>query len=75
VRGTTEEFLKWIVQRAGLFVLDLTPEIAALAYQLPEGFPSDPADRLIAATARAHGLTLVTKDQRMLDCPMLRTIW
>jgi PIN domain nuclease of toxin-antitoxin system len=75
VRGTTEEFLKWIVQRPGLCVLDLTPAIAALAYQLPEGFPGDPADRLIAATARAHGLTLVTRDQRLLGCPMLQTIW
>lgn len=75
VQGSTEAFLKLIIQRPGLFVLDLSPEIAALAYQFPADFPGDPADRIIAATARAHGLTLVTKDQWLQDCPMLRTIW
>ena len=75
VRGSTEAFLKLIVQRPGVFVMDLSPEIAALAFQFPSGFPSDPADRIIAATARAHGLALVTKDQRLQDCALLRTIW
>jgi len=27
-------------------------------------FPRDPADRLIAATARVHGLRLLTADER-----------
>jgi PIN domain nuclease of toxin-antitoxin system len=43
--------------------------------RLPSGFPVDPADRIIAATARAHGLLLVTRDQRMLESPLLRTVW
>ncbi|MCY3611029.1 MAG: type II toxin-antitoxin system VapC family toxin [Gemmatimonadetes bacterium] len=29
----------------------------------------DPADRFIAATAMVHGLTLVTADRTLLDCP------
>ena len=41
---------------------DLTPAIAVLSTEFPENFPHDPADRLIAATARAEGITLV--DQR-----------
>jgi PIN domain nuclease of toxin-antitoxin system len=36
---------------------------------------SDPADRIIAATARAHGLSLVTKDQRLQDSRLVQTIW
>jgi PIN domain nuclease of toxin-antitoxin system len=35
----------------------------------------DPADRLLVATARVHGLTLVTADQLLLKskaCPMIR---
>jgi PIN domain nuclease of toxin-antitoxin system len=32
-------------------------------------------DRIIAATARAENLPLVTADQRMWDCPLLKTIW
>ncbi len=75
VQGSTETFLKLLVQRPGLFVLDLGPEVAALSCQFPPDFPGDPADRIIAATARAHGLTLVTKDRRMQDCSMLRTVW
>ena len=31
----------------------------------------DPADRFIAATAAVHGLTLVTADRMLLECPDL----
>ena len=49
--------------------------IAALATQFPEDFPRDPADRLIAATARAEGLTLVTRDERIRASALVRTVW
>jgi PIN domain nuclease of toxin-antitoxin system len=75
VRGSTETFLDLILQRPRLLVLDLSPQVAALAIQFPADFPNDPADRIIAATARAHGLPLVTKDQRLQDSALLRTIW
>lgn len=32
---------------------------------LPEGFHGDPADRIIVATARAHGLPLATRDSNI----------
>ena len=75
VEGSMEGFLNKIATRAGVAVLDITPEIAVLAAQFPRSFPGDPVDRLIAATARAHGLTLVTKDERIQDSPLLRTVW
>jgi PIN domain nuclease of toxin-antitoxin system len=75
VQGSTEAFLKLILQRPQLFMLDLSPGIAALAFQFPTDFPNDPADRIIAATARAHGLPLVTKDQRLQDSALVQTIW
>jgi PIN domain nuclease of toxin-antitoxin system len=56
-------------------VLELTPAVAALATQLPNGFPRDPADRIIAATARDCGLPLVTADERTRACPLVQTIW
>lgn len=56
-------------------VLPITSEIAVLTAHFPPEFPTDPMDRIIAATARAEGLPLVTADQRMLDCPLLKTIW
>lgn len=34
----------------------------------------DPADRLLAATARGLDLTLVTADQRLLSCTDVRTL-
>ncbi len=34
----------------------------------------DPADRFIAATAMVHGLTLVTADRTLLECPDIRVL-
>ena len=34
----------------------------------------DPADRFIAATAMVHGLTLVTADRTILECPDIRVL-
>ena len=39
---------------------------------LPHG---DPADRLIAATAPAHGAVLLTADERLLACNTVNTLW
>ena len=60
---------------AGVIVLPITYEIAALTTYFPDNFPHDPADRIIGATARAEDLPLVTADQRMLECSLLTTIW
>jgi PIN domain nuclease of toxin-antitoxin system len=75
VEGTPERFLTRLAERPGLAVLEITPEIAALTVQFPPEFPGDPADRIIAGTARAHGLPLVTKDENLQDSRLLRTIW
>jgi PIN domain nuclease of toxin-antitoxin system len=75
ISGSTETFLKLIAARPGISMLELTPEVAALAFQFTSGFPNDPADRIIGATARAYGLSLVTKDQRIQDCGLIKTIW
>jgi len=56
-------------------VQEITPEIAVLAQHFPDDFPRDPMDRLIAATARALDLPLVTKDQRIIDSPLVETLW
>ncbi len=59
----------------GVTVRPITPEIAALATQFPDDYPRDPADRLIGATARAEGLTLITRDERIRRSPFLKTVW
>lgn len=43
-------------------VLPLSGRIAVDSTQLGPAFPRDPADQIIAATARAHGLVLMTAD-------------
>ena len=54
--------------------LELSHAVAVAAYQLPGAFHKDPADRILVATARVHGLTLVTADQRLLDYRPVRTL-
>jgi PIN domain nuclease of toxin-antitoxin system len=43
------------------------PAVAVESNELPGGFHADPADRLLVATARIGGYTLVTRDQKILD--------
>ena len=49
-------------------------DIATCAYALPGAFHRDPADRLLVATARVHGLTLLTADERILAYPHVETL-
>lgn len=58
----------------GLRFLSVTPRIA-LASVVLEPLHADPADRLIAATALAHGATLVTKDERLHAVEGLAWLW
>jgi PIN domain nuclease of toxin-antitoxin system len=72
---TVEASARRVVEGAGVTIKPITPEVAALAAQFPEDYPHDPADRLIAATARAEGLSLVTRDERLRRSRLLRTVW
>ncbi len=71
--GTIEASIRELLD--GVTTLPITPEIAALATQFPDDYPHDPVDRLIGATARAEGLTLVTRDERIRNSPLVRTVW
>jgi PIN domain nuclease of toxin-antitoxin system len=71
--GTVEASVRLLIE--GVIVKPLTAEIAALATQFPDDYPRDPADRLIGATARAEGLSLITRDEMIRSSPLLRTIW
>ena len=73
--GSIENAIRDILDDTGVKVLEITPEIADLSMSFPETFPKDPGDRLIGATARACGLTLITQDERILSSPLIRTVW
>lgn len=62
-----EHWLGAALGQLGATTLELSHEIAVEAYRLPGGFHPDPADRILVATARIHGLTLVTADRRILE--------
>ena len=53
----------------------VSPGIAELAGSFDEAFPGDPADRIIAATAIALGLTLVTADARLRRASRVQAVW
>jgi PIN domain nuclease of toxin-antitoxin system len=73
VAGSVESFARETAAR--VILQPITPEIAALAVQLPADFPKDPADRLIAATAMVGGAPLVTADERIRQARVVQTIW
>ena len=66
------EFLESIEDDPAFLILPVTAEIAAEAGALH--MLRDPSDRVIAATARVHGLRLVTSDQRIIESNLVSTI-
>ena len=74
-RGGVGESLRKLITDAGVEIRPITLEIAALGWQFPADFSGDPADRHIAATARAEGIPLVTRDERIRKWTLLKTIW
>ena len=71
--GSVEQTLRKLVE--GITIIPISLEVAAYTTYFPPDFPSDPADRIIAATARAEGIPLITADERIRGCPLVKTIW
>jgi PIN domain nuclease of toxin-antitoxin system len=63
---TLDEWTRAALATPGLTLADLTPEIARDASRVPGDLHSDPADRMLVATARHIDATLVTRDERLL---------
>jgi len=53
----------------------VSAEIAEVAGSFDGAVPGDPADRIIAATAIALSLKLITADKRLRRAPRLQTVW
>jgi PIN domain nuclease of toxin-antitoxin system len=67
----------WVDQalsKPGIAITPLTPEIMIESVHLPGELHGDPADRMLTATARVLGATLVTKDDRLLRYSKLRHV-
>jgi PIN domain nuclease of toxin-antitoxin system len=67
LRQSLDESLGHIEASALFEVLPLTSRIAIESTRLGRVFPTDPVDQIIAATARCHGLVLLTSDERIIE--------
>lgn len=61
-----EEWIDQSIAVLGAHEIEISRSIAIEAYRLPGEFHNDPADRILAATARIYGMTLVSADRRLL---------
>lgn len=68
----------WLQKVESLPILSFIPVdnyIAKNSVSLDADTLKDPADRIIAATALHSGSTLITGDQKIHKCGLIKTIW
>ncbi|HLX16337.1 MAG TPA: type II toxin-antitoxin system VapC family toxin [Bradyrhizobium sp.] len=61
-----ERWFQRLLAIPGVRLADLSPDILIASSFLPGEPPRDPADRIILATARELGATLITRDRLLL---------
>jgi PIN domain nuclease of toxin-antitoxin system len=72
----TDTLISWVtatLESLSCKTVEISHAIAAEAYALPPGLHKDPADRILAATARLEHLTLLTADGRILEYSHVET--
>ncbi|MGD0332172.1 MAG: type II toxin-antitoxin system VapC family toxin [Xanthobacteraceae bacterium] len=62
-----ERWFSNLFDAPGVLLADLSPDLLIASSYLPGKPPKDPTDRIIAATARDLGATLITRDRALLD--------
>ncbi|MEA2040684.1 MAG: type II toxin-antitoxin system VapC family toxin [Thermodesulfobacteriota bacterium] len=68
----------WIAKSENLRFFQFIPvdnSVAVKSVNLPQPLHSDPADRIIIATAITIAASVVTKDEKILNYPHVKTIW
>jgi len=55
--------------------MPITPAVAAEVAALPDSFHRDPADRIIVASARVLGATLLTQDDRIIKSDLVPVLF
>ena len=74
----TLEVADWIAKSEMLPYFQFIPvdnSIAIKSVNLPGPLHRDPADRIIIATAISLGASLLTKDEKILNYPHVKTVW
>ncbi len=62
-----ERWFSNLFDAPGVLLADISPGLLIASSYLPGKPPRDPTDRIIAATARELGATLITRDRVLLD--------
>ncbi|MBI3817165.1 MAG: type II toxin-antitoxin system VapC family toxin [Planctomycetes bacterium] len=62
-----ESIFEEIAAADSLQFLPINAQVAVESTRLGANFPRDPADQLIAATARVFGMQLITMDERIIQ--------
>jgi PIN domain nuclease of toxin-antitoxin system len=62
-----QRWFERLLDGPGLRLTDMPPNVLIASSFLPGTLPGDPADRIIAATAREYGYKLLTRDRPLLD--------
>jgi PIN domain nuclease of toxin-antitoxin system len=63
---TPQRWFARLFESRGVQLAEMSPDILIASSFLPGKPPRDPADRIIAATARDLGATLITRDRALL---------
>jgi PIN domain nuclease of toxin-antitoxin system len=64
---TPQRWFARLFQVPGVRLADMSPDLLIAASFLPGKPPRDPADRIVAATAREYGATVITRDRALLQ--------
>jgi PIN domain nuclease of toxin-antitoxin system len=64
---TPHQWFERLMSQPGMARVGLTAEVMMESSFLPGVMNDDPADRIIAATAREYGFTVMTRDKALLD--------
>jgi PIN domain nuclease of toxin-antitoxin system len=62
-----ERWFANLFEAPGVKLAEMSPDLLIASSYLPGRPPRDPFDRIIAATARELGATLITRDRALLD--------
>jgi PIN domain nuclease of toxin-antitoxin system len=69
-----DRWLSMAARPASVRILAVSVSVAIELVELPDTFHRDPADRAIVATARAHGLPVLTRERKIMDSRLVE-IW
>ncbi len=64
---TPQRWFLRLLEMPTVRLADMSPDLLIASSFLPGKPPRDPTDRIIAATARDYGCTLVTRNRALLD--------